>query len=89
MPAAWCTMRRSFLAAHAVPNGSSDQKTRRPANTVDKKIKKKIEVLRQRIQKKRQQLSGAKRQNDEPGEVEQLESDIASLESEIRSLQGT
>lgn len=53
---------------------------------MDKKIKKKLEVLRQRLQKLQQQLSGAKKQNDEPGEVERLESEMARVRDEIQEL---
>ncbi len=53
---------------------------------MDKKAKKKIEVLRQRLAKMRQQLSGAKQQNDEPGEVDRLEADIAAALSDIERL---
>ena len=53
---------------------------------MDKKIKKKLEVTRQRLQKLRQQLAGAKKQQDEPGEVDRLESEIAGLEPEAENL---
>ena len=53
---------------------------------MDKKAKKKIEVLRQKIQKTRQQLSGARQQDDEPGEVQRLEQEIADYESQIEKL---
>ena len=53
---------------------------------MDKKSKKKIEVANQKIQKLRQRLAGAKQQDDEPGEVERLESEIASLHSEVEKL---
>jgi hypothetical protein len=53
---------------------------------MDKRSKKKLEVLRNRIQKLRQQLSGAKKQPDEPGEAERLAAEIASLEAEAAKL---
>ncbi len=53
---------------------------------LDKKAKKRIDVLRQRIQKMNQQLAGAKQQDDEPGEVERLEKDIAESKAEIERL---
>lgn len=56
---------------------------------MDKKAKKKIEVLRQRIQKMTQQLSGAKKQDDEPGEVERLEKEIADARSQIEKLKAS
>ena len=53
---------------------------------MDKKAKKKLDVIRQRLQKLRLQLSGAKQQADEPDEVEKLEREIADLESQAEKL---
>mgnify|MGYP003573604055 CR=1 FL=1 len=53
---------------------------------MDKRSKKKLEVARQHIQQLRQRLAGAKKQPDEPGEVERLEQEIASLEAEVAKL---
>lgn len=53
---------------------------------MDKKDKKRIDVIHQRLQKLRQQLAGAKRQDDEPGEVKRLETEIAALEAEAKNL---
>lgn len=53
---------------------------------MDKKAKKRIEVLKQRLQKLRLQLAGARQQNDEPGEVAQLEREVATVESELEKL---
>jgi hypothetical protein len=53
---------------------------------MDKKIKKKIEVLHARLQTLRQQLSGAKKQRDEPDEVKRLEQEIAAAEAELEKL---
>lgn len=53
---------------------------------MDKKAKKKIDILQQRLQKLRQQLSGARRQNDEPGEVARLEREIKEAEAEVEKL---
>ena len=53
---------------------------------MDKKAKKKLTTIRQRLQKLRLQLAGAKKQEDEPGEVERLEQEIASLEAEADRL---
>ena len=49
---------------------------------MDKKAKKKLEVIRQKLQQLRKQLAGAKQQDDEPGEVAALEAQIAKLEAE-------
>ena len=50
---------------------------------MDKKAKKKIEVLRKRIVHLHQQLAGAKQQPDEPDDIPRLEGEIAAAEAEI------
>lgn len=55
---------------------------------MDKKSKKRVEVLRQRIQKMKQQMSGAKQQDDEPGEIQRLEKEITDAQAEIERLKG-
>lgn len=56
---------------------------------MDKKSKKRIDVCNQKLQTLRQQLSGAKSQDDEPGEVARLEAEIASLEAEVQKLKSS
>lgn len=53
---------------------------------MDKKSKKKLEVVRQRLQIVRQQLAGARKQDDTPGEVERLERELTDLEAQARAL---
>ena len=53
---------------------------------MDKKAKKKQEVLRQRLQKLQQQLAGERKQMDDPEEVRRLESDVAATKSELEKL---
>ena len=53
---------------------------------MDKKAKKRIDVLQQRLKKLRQQLSGAKQQMDDPDEVVRLEQQINEAESELQKL---
>lgn len=53
---------------------------------MDKKAKKKIDTLQKKLQMLRQQLAGAKKQDDEPGEVQRLESEIAAGEAEVKKL---
>lgn len=53
---------------------------------MDKKTKKKIDVLRKRIAKTQQQVAGAKLQPDEPDEVENLQKEIAKMKEEIERL---
>lgn len=54
---------------------------------MDKKAKKRVEVLRKKIGDLQQRLSGAKQQMDDPAEVVQLERDIAAAKAEIDKLQ--
>jgi hypothetical protein len=53
---------------------------------MDKKIKKKQDVLRQRLQKLQQQLAGARRQMDDPEEVRRLDQDVAATAAELEKL---
>lgn len=53
---------------------------------MDKKIKKKTHVLQQRIKSLRQQLSGVKKQMDDPEELTSLERQLAAAESELAKL---
>jgi hypothetical protein len=56
---------------------------------MDKKAKKKIEILQQRLQKLRLQLAGAKQQADEPDEVQRIEQEIAKTLAEIERLKSS
>jgi hypothetical protein len=53
---------------------------------MDKKAKKKSDVLRQRLLKLQQQLAGAKKQPDDPDDVVRLEKEIASVQAELEKL---
>jgi uncharacterized coiled-coil DUF342 family protein len=53
---------------------------------MDKRSKKKLDTVHQQLQKLRQQLAGAKRQPDEPGDVQRLQKEIAALEAEAERL---
>jgi hypothetical protein len=53
---------------------------------VDKKAKKRIEVLRTRLTKSQQQLAGAKKQMDDPADVARLEKEIAEINAELEKL---
>lgn len=53
---------------------------------MDKKAKKRIEVLRKKLTQLQQQLAGAKQQMDDPDEVRQYESQIAAAQAEIDKL---
>lgn len=56
---------------------------------MDKKAKKKIEVIRQRITKLRGLLTAAKQQMDDPDDVRKLEAQIQAEEAEIAKLQAS
>ncbi len=53
---------------------------------MDKKAKKRIEVLRKKLKNCEMQLNGAKQQEDEPGEIEKKEAEIKSIVEEIDKL---
>ena len=53
---------------------------------MDKKAKKKLDVLQVRLQNLRKQVSGAKKQRDDPDELRRLESELAATEAEIEKL---
>jgi hypothetical protein len=53
---------------------------------MDKKAKKKQDVLRQRVQKLQQQLAGARKQMDDPDEVRRLEQELAAASSELEKI---
>ena len=53
---------------------------------MDKKEKKRMEVLQQKIGKLQQLLAGAKKQPDDPAEVPRLEKELAAAHAELASL---
>jgi hypothetical protein len=53
---------------------------------MDKKAKKRVDLLNQRLQKLRQQLAGARKQMDDPEDVRRLELDIEEAASELEKL---
>ena len=56
---------------------------------MDKKAKKRIDVVQQKLQKLRLQLAGAKKQPDDPGDIKRLEAEIAAAEVELQKLKAT
>jgi len=54
--------------------------------SMDKKAKKRIDLLQQRLQKLRQQLAGAKKQMDDPDDVRRLEREINDVGAELEKL---
>ena len=55
---------------------------------MDKKLKKKLDWLHQRIQRLRQQLAGAKRQHDDSGEAASIQKQLAAAEAELARVKG-
>ena len=53
---------------------------------MDKKDKKRLEVLKQKIQKLRLQLAGARQQADEPGEEAKILKESQAAEAEIAQI---
>ena len=53
---------------------------------MDKKAKKRIDLLNQRLQKLRQQLAGARKQMDDPADVTRLEREIDQVSIELEKL---
>ena len=53
---------------------------------MDKKAKKRLDVIHQKLQSLRQQLAGAKRQVGDPDDVKRLEREIAALTAEAEKL---
>lgn len=55
--------------------------------TLNKKQKKQIDVERKKLQQLQQQLSGARRQVDDPDEIKRLQEDLAACEGRLKKLQ--
>jgi len=55
---------------------------------MDKKAKKRLDVINKKLQALRPRLTGARSQDDDPGEVKALEDEITKLEAEAAELKG-
>jgi hypothetical protein len=53
---------------------------------MDKKTKKRIEALQDRLRQRRTVLANARKQNDDPAETKRLEQEVADLEAELAKL---
>jgi predicted nucleic acid-binding Zn-ribbon protein len=53
---------------------------------MDKKAKKRIELLRKKISDLQPRLAGARKQLDDPEEVRRLEAELAAAQAEIEKL---
>jgi hypothetical protein len=71
--------RHSSLARNSSPHDI-------PGFAMDKKAKKKIDVLRTRVHKLQLQVAGAKKQMDDADELARLEKELASAEAELNKL---
>ena len=56
---------------------------------MDKKAKKRVEVLRKKLETLQQKLSGAKQQMDDPEEVQQLQAQIDAAKTEMAELKAS
>ncbi|MBL9123527.1 MAG: hypothetical protein JNG90_07825 [Planctomycetaceae bacterium] len=56
---------------------------------MDKKAKKRVDVLQQRLHKLQQQLAGARKQLDDPEEIPLLERQISEAAAELERLKST
>jgi predicted FMN-binding regulatory protein PaiB len=55
---------------------------------MDKKTKKRLEVLRQKLEKEQKVLAACKAQPDDAAELKQAEDNIAAFKAEIAELRG-
>ena len=53
---------------------------------MNRKDKKRLDVVRKKLQTLKQQLAGIKLQNDEPGEMDRIQNEIDQFEEEARTL---
>ncbi len=56
---------------------------------MDKKAQKRIDLLNKKMKDIQQRLAGARKQMDDPGEVRQLEADLAAAKAEVEKLKNT
>ncbi len=57
--------------------------------TMDKKAKKRHDVIKKKLEQLRPRLAGAKQQADDPSEISDLQNEIAKLEAEALGLKGS
>jgi len=56
---------------------------------MDKKAKKRIDLLRKKVTDLQPRLAGAKKQMDDPDEVKKIEAEIAAAQQEIEKLKAS
>jgi len=55
---------------------------------MDKKDKKRLEVIKKKLESMRLRLAGSKEQADDPAETKELEDEIEALQAEAKQLRG-
>ncbi len=53
---------------------------------LDKKQKKQLEAAKKKLVKLRQQLAGARQQNDDPAEIPRLKQEVDTVEQQIHDI---
>ena len=53
---------------------------------MDRRTKKRLQTLNKKLQTLRQQLAGARRQVDDPADVEKLAGEVSAAEAEMKRL---
>ncbi|MEM6687774.1 MAG: hypothetical protein AAF664_00010 [Planctomycetota bacterium] len=56
---------------------------------MDKKAKKRLDVINKKLQTLRPRLAGSRAQADDPEELKQLEDEISALEAEAKELKAS
>ena len=56
---------------------------------LDKKQKKRIEVINKKLTTLRPRIAGARQQCDDPDELKQLEDELAALEAEAKEIRAS
>ena len=56
---------------------------------MDKKAKKRMDVINKKLQSLRPRLAGARQQADDPSEIKELEDEINKLEAEAAELKAS
>ena len=56
---------------------------------MDKKAQKRIDLINKKVAELRQRLAGARKQMDDPDEVQQLETQLTAAQQEIEKLKAT
>ncbi|TWU56511.1 hypothetical protein Poly51_24220 [Rubripirellula tenax] len=56
---------------------------------MDKKAKKRLDIINKKLQTLRPRLAGSREQADDPAELQQLEDEVAKLEAEATELKAS